>query len=121
MGLGYFISAAPQLRLIESIICRHHYKLRSPGLTDGSEEVPEKLCKINAIQEAVAEVLGWQAFFDGIPGLLLTMFYGSLADRHGRRPVLVLSFLGQFLAALWIFFVCKYAESIDGSLLIWLC
>jgi MFS family permease len=63
-------------------------------------------CKAAPIQDAVNELFGWQTFFDGIPGLLLAMYYGSLADRIGRRPVLALSLLGMALSAAFTLYIC---------------
>lgn len=98
MGIGYFISAAPQLRLLESIICRQYY--------EGSEfwaseaRIPEHRCKEGPVQAALAQLLGWQSFFDNIPGLLLALPYRILADKYGRRLIMTLSFVGQFVGIL---------------------
>ncbi|KAL5041272.1 hypothetical protein BDW71DRAFT_201512 [Aspergillus fruticulosus] len=104
MGIGYSISAAPQLRLFESIICEQYYG-DSEALTPGTG-IPEHLCKEGPVQAALAQLLGWQAFFDNIPGLFLALPYGLLADRYGRRLVMSLSFVGQFAGMLWVLLVC---------------
>lgn len=83
MGIGYFISTAPQLRLLESIICQQYYE---GSESSGSEAgIPEHLCKEGPVQAALAQLLGWQSFFDNIPGLLLALPYGILTDKYGRR------------------------------------
>jgi MFS family permease len=107
-GIGFFMSSAPLTRLVEDIVCRQYYgdKLPEP-LRDG--RLPEKYCKVPEVQETVAQLFGMQSFFDGIPGLLLAIPYGVFADKVGRRKVLVLSMLGQLLAAFWILFVCRFS------------
>ncbi len=105
-GFGYVMSAAPQTRLIEDIVCRKYYSaeaLSALGLTRPSEG----MCKEPLVQDAVAQLFGWQTFFDGIPGLVLAMYFGVLADKHGRRGVLFLSMLGQTIGLVWVLFICK--------------
>ena len=105
MGIGSFISAAPQLRLFESIICQQYYR-DLDALPDGSG-IPEQMCKAGPVQAALAELVGWQSFFDNIPGLLLALPYGILADRYGRRLVMTMSFVGQLGGFAWILMVCE--------------
>ncbi|KAF0325165.1 MFS multidrug transporter [Colletotrichum asianum] len=101
-GLGNCMSLAPQTRSFEDIVCRQHYKVddNTPG-SGPSEE----MCKDPAVQEVVAELFGWQTFFDGIPGLILAMWFGVLADKQGRRRVFFLSVVGQVLGACWVLFI----------------
>ncbi|KAK1978314.1 major facilitator superfamily domain-containing protein [Colletotrichum cereale] len=102
-GLGYCMSLAPQTQLFEDIVCRQYYKSDS---TDTAGGPSEEMCKEPAVQDVVAQIFGWQTFFDGIPGLILAIWYGVLADKQGRRWVLFLSVLGQVLGACWVLSVC---------------
>ncbi|KAJ5655118.1 MFS general substrate transporter [Penicillium lividum] len=112
MGIGYFISAAPQLRLLESIICEQYYRdSQSPVST---QEIPEHLCKEEPVQAALAQLLGWQSFFDNIPGLFLALPYGILADKYGRRLIMTLSFVGQFAGMSWVLIVCWFGLPIKA-------
>jgi MFS family permease len=125
LGFGITIASAPQTRIYEDIICRQYYRRNPQQLTPalGIAAIPpqghslfhqndlrngpdESRCKVPAIQDAVNELFGWQTFFDGIPGLLLAMYYGSLADRIGRRPILVMSLFGPALGAAYILYIC---------------
>ncbi|POS71768.1 hypothetical protein DHEL01_v209838 [Diaporthe helianthi] len=97
-AFGVMVSIAPQTRLFEDIACRRYL---------GSGDQPdEELCKDPAVQDIVNELFGWQLFFDGIPGLVMAMYYGAMADGKGRRPVLMLSLVGQALGAAWILLIC---------------
>ena len=68
VDMGCFLTSAPQLRLFESIVCRHYYKLQDPGKIDRYGQVPEHLCKINSVQDEIAFLDGYQMLFDNIPG-----------------------------------------------------
>ena len=141
-AMGVVISFAPRTRLFEDIICRKYYAIHNgttetaTGISttallsstvthfDTSQQAPpsESQCKIAPVQDALAELFGWQAFFDGIPGLLLAMYFGVLADKRGRSGVLFRSLLGQVLAAGWVLYVawrCSSASLLssgsDGS------
>ncbi|KAK2037263.1 MFS general substrate transporter [Colletotrichum somersetense] len=102
-GLGYGMSLAPQTQLFENIVCRQYYKVNSTGLVGRPSE---EMCKDPVVQDVVAELFGWQTFFDGIPGLVLAIWFGVLADKQGRRRVLFLSLVGQVLGACWVLFIC---------------
>jgi MFS family permease len=102
-GMGYFMALAPQTRLFEKLVCEQHYSI---GTRASGGPPTEEMCKIPEVQNAVAMLFGFQAFFDGLPGLILAMPYGVLADQIGRKRILVLSMLGQVLGGCWILFIC---------------
>ncbi|KAK1990799.1 putative MFS transporter [Colletotrichum falcatum] len=102
-GLGYCMSLAPQTQLFEDIVCRQYYEVDGAGPVGGPSE---EMCKVPAVQDVVAQLFGWQTFFDGIPGLVLAIWFGVLADKQGRRRVLFLSVVGQVLSACWVLFIC---------------
>ena len=108
-----YIVALPQVSLYERIICGEHY-----GFPD---VVKEDSCKLPVIQDKVAYLLGLTSALQSIPGelqaskirqsffpslptgiaLLTSLWYGSLADKWGRRPILGLACTGELLSMLW--------------------
>ncbi|KAJ6442834.1 MFS transporter [Purpureocillium lavendulum] len=104
-SLSYIMCFAPQTQLFEDIACRKHYSLTKSAVDSGNGD----WCKAPEVQDTVAQLFGWQAFFDGIPGLLLAMHYGVMADKRGRQPVMFLSKLGSLLAMIWLS-MCDFAE-----------
>lgn len=102
-GLGFSVALAPQTRLFEDILCRQYYS-RNAG--DALGLAREDGCKISAVQDVVAQLFGWQTFFDGIPGLVLAMYFGVLADTRGRSAVLFWSMAGQLLGMSWLLMIC---------------
>ncbi|KAL9084966.1 MAG: hypothetical protein Q9165_007832 [Trypethelium subeluteriae] len=68
LGGGEVLIANPRIRLFESIICREYYDKHETSMVKGSGWLPEHLCKIEPVESGVALLMGWQDFFDSIPG-----------------------------------------------------
>ncbi|KAK6072651.1 short-chain dehydrogenase reductase sdr [Seiridium cupressi] len=98
--VGEYLYTAPRIRLFESVACARYYLQYDPSVVDPDGSVPERLCKINPVQDETASILGWQSFFDSIPAILLPLPYGYLADKYGRKWILVLALLGFTLT--WV-------------------
>jgi MFS family permease len=98
-----YMLVIPALRLYENAVCRQYYHKR-----DGKwySDIDEGQCKIPEIQSSLATLIGWKMAFDALPGLLTAVWYGNLADRYGRKPVLIAAMLGEFTSLVWIFLVC---------------
>ncbi|TVY88574.1 Efflux pump, partial [Lachnellula willkommii] len=96
--IGEYLFFAPRVRLFESVVCTRFYLQNEPSLVKGDGSVPERFCKVNPVQDEVALVLGWQLFFDSIPGILLPIPYGYIA---GRKWILFLALSGYTLSWVW--------------------
>ena len=69
VALSSGISVVPRLRLVESNVCRTHYQTFNHSAIDpATGAVPESLCKTASVQTDLAFLLGWDAFFQNIPG-----------------------------------------------------
>lgn len=119
---GDELSRSPQSRISEAIICYRHYEISDPSklLADRSSVGPgaiggvaEELCKIEAVQNQLSSLRGFQGFLDGGPSLLLALPFGWAADKYGRKPILILGVLSFFLQAIWIEVVCWFWQSFD--------
>ena len=106
----------PLIRLFEQAICNRYFALHENVISDVAipnlGNIDESRCKIQAVQDQVAELLGLKFTFDALPGLITALYYGSVADRFGRRLVLALCCTGTACSLLWILFVC-YANNLD--------
>ncbi|EJT80754.1 hypothetical protein GGTG_00748 [Gaeumannomyces tritici R3-111a-1] len=98
----------PIVRLLEHAIC--YRRLGGDGAVD------ERNCKIPAVQDSLASITGWKMFFDAVPGLVMAVYYGSLADRSGRRIVLALSAAGYTLMLGWVVVICSLPNIYPVSL-----
>ncbi|OAA66693.1 Major facilitator superfamily domain, general substrate transporter [Niveomyces insectorum RCEF 264] len=96
-----FFLDAPQTSILEGVICDRYY--------DSVSSTPALLrdCTVGAVQAELATINQLLNTFNRLPGLFVAIPFGIVADRYGRRPVLVLTFLGALLqdavskAVLW--------------------
>ncbi|KAI1119891.1 major facilitator superfamily domain-containing protein [Nemania abortiva] len=108
VDVGGGLTAAPEVRLLENAVCRAHYRVADPcviGLPP-SAYVDESLCKIDEVQVHLAYLRAWKRWCDTLPGALLSLHYGRLADRWGRKPILILGIAGVLLAYFWVLLTC---------------
>ncbi|RAK98755.1 MFS general substrate transporter [Aspergillus ibericus CBS 121593] len=96
---GNYLSYAPQIAIFESIIC---HRLGENRYSLG----PGPGCKSPNVQAELALVNGWKDMFDQLPGIALALPYGFLADRVGRKPILLLSLMGLLMEEVAIRVVC---------------
>ncbi|PYI01240.1 adenylate cyclase [Aspergillus sclerotiicarbonarius CBS 121057] len=103
-----YIAQAPHTEIWLEIVARN----LCPGLQEGSG------C-MDRVQAEVALVEGWKDTLEQVPGILFAVPYGVLADRIGRRPVLLLCALGFTLSDVWVKIVCWFSDKLPLRL-IWL-
>lgn len=103
------LSYAPQLEIFESIICRQvpgHASTRDPVLGSPRSGNTASPCKSPEVQGELALLNGWKDTFDHLPGIVLALPYGLVADRIGRKVVLVLCITGLILEEVAIRLLC---------------
>ncbi|KAJ5623363.1 MFS transporter [Penicillium lividum] len=103
---GIFLVSLPQTRLYESIACYRYYEAHDPSRIGPGGSVLEKWCKIAPVQGEVAFIRGYELLFAAIPGVVLAVPYGLLADRWGRKPVVLMSIMGILLSMTFTLLVC---------------
>ncbi|KFY83753.1 hypothetical protein V500_09918, partial [Pseudogymnoascus sp. VKM F-4518 (FW-2643)] len=107
INFGAYMMTMPASRIYEDIICHHYYDSLS-GTSHLSLDTPidEALCKVGPVQAELATVFGGLFVASSVPSLLLSMPYGILADRIGRKPVFILSVVGILLTELLGLVIC---------------
>ena len=120
VDVGFYLQYVPLTSLLEKSICQSFYPdqffLQDPGQPPRDPSVPDR-CKDNEIQAELAFVRGWQGTLDAIPGLLTAIPYAIVADRHGRRPVLILAVVGVILHYCWSELVLFYPQQLSYRLI----
>ncbi|KAK5997620.1 Efflux pump ustT-like protein [Cladobotryum mycophilum] len=97
---------APLTAVFEEIICNHYYSSGFNGL------VLQRDCKVIPVQSELAIVKGYKDAFNQIPSIVLGIPLGMLADRMGRKPVILLFLLGIFLSDSWVKIVCLFPNQL---------
>ena len=64
--LGAVLMAPARLRMLEATICRRFYSRENPHLIGVDDNVPEKLCKVDPVQEELYFISGMKLSIDGI-------------------------------------------------------
>ena len=103
------IVEVPAISLFETAICKRYARAQ------GQPWRPEK-CKVPAVQNELSRLTGWKFFFDNLPGLLAAIYFGSLSDKWGRKPILILFCVGTMLSYAWIVVVCVYNDAFPPRL-----
>lgn len=91
-----YFNIAPLTAVYERIICDR--------LADGDANYN---CKAAPVQSQLASLKAWKEAISQIPCVLLAVPFGVLADRIGKKPLLMLFFLGAGLADVWIKAICN--------------
>lgn len=119
LNFTWYFLEVPTVRLLEYAVCQQYYRSHPQGIGMLHEEVGERFCKVEAIQAKVATLTGGKISLDAMSGLLTALFYSFIADKYGRKLVLILGFTGELLALIWIVCIC-YFNRIVPTMLVWL-
>lgn len=108
VDIGAFLADPPRTRVYEANLCLIYYREHDPSAIGEDGAVPEKLCKVDEVQQKMAMIFGWQDMFDAIPGILLAVPFGTLADRVGRKWIFTASLMGLQFGSAWVLMICEF-------------
>lgn len=122
-NFGFYLSDLPLVKLFERQICQGYY--------GSKDEIPEMKCKLSAIQDKLAYILELKNALDALPGqrsmnsacsrlrfstgLFLSLWYGSLANKYGRKPIIAWNYFGEVLSLGWILLICECTVILDEA------
>ena len=86
----YFVKQVATMRALEAMYCYKHYLDIGSPLVEMGKHIPERLCKDDSIQKQVARSAGLIMFIRMLCAMIGAIPLGWLADRYGRKVVLVL-------------------------------
>jgi MFS family permease len=113
ISIGDNMNRAPWMRIQEDIVCRSYYKSTFPNEFENPlEPIPEDRCKVPDVQARLAMLRGWDQTFSCIPSIITAVPYGVMADKYGRKVVLILSLFGICLSLGWAEFVGYFSRYI---------
>ncbi|KAI1308323.1 MFS general substrate transporter [Xylaria venustula] len=106
--LGSSLYPAALIQVLEDIICADYYATPSGAAALLQLPAPNEMCKTHVVQKELALVIGFLQLAPMFAGVLCTVPYSLLADRIGRKPVLMLSGAGIAFAFAWVVAVCYF-------------
>ncbi|GAD93456.1 hypothetical protein PVAR5_2066 [Paecilomyces variotii No. 5] len=107
-NFAIFLSVPPQTKIFENIICRKMYGDSALHPHPGDDD----RCRGALVQSELARINGWKTTSEALPSILLSVAYGTLADRIGRKPCLQLCTLGMLLSEVWTRVVCIWSDTL---------
>lgn len=117
IDIGAYLADPPQTRIFEANLCLKYYLEQDPSVIEADGTIPEKLCKVDIVQQRLASIMGWAEMFMALPGLLLAIPYGTLADKIGRKWIFTASLVGIVLNFAWSLLICQQPSGeIDWTL-----
>lgn len=103
----FFFKQIAMFRALESMYCIQYYYTSDPAIAAMGRHIPEKLCKADSIEKQVATTYGLVIFFRMLPCIFTAVPLGYLADKAGRRPVLILHKIGTMVFVVMELVVCQ--------------
>ncbi|KAL2829593.1 major facilitator superfamily domain-containing protein, partial [Aspergillus pseudoustus] len=98
-----YLSIAPQTQILEDIICRDLHP---------DAVVSSTTCKDVDVQTELALLTGWKDTLDQLPGIILALPFGFMADRIGRKKVGLLSLVGLIMQEVALRIICWNSPTI---------
>jgi hypothetical protein len=98
-ALGFKIMYIPLNRVIENRFCRSYYLEHDPSVVPSDGLVPEKLCKVNEVQQQLAALFGTVESFHLFIGVCLKPDHHQIRSLTRCQILLSLSHLACSLIA----------------------
>lgn len=89
----------PRMAILEEVICRNFH----PDVADGTDP----RCKDDDVQAELSLIDGWSWAFSLLPGMIMAVPYGILADTYGRRLGFALCMIGTMSEQVGGLLICK--------------
>ncbi|KAM7198008.1 Major facilitator superfamily domain containing protein [Rhypophila sp. PSN 637] len=116
LEFGMTFISTPLYQIQEDIICRQLL----PGYNFTASSTPPSSpseCKSSPLVQAEFSIINsWSVVLQLLPGLVMAVPMGLLADKHGRTVVMALSMAGMALGYGFSILVCSVPDFFGGSL-----
>ncbi|KAK4230346.1 major facilitator superfamily domain-containing protein [Podospora fimiseda] len=91
----------PLNRVIERRLCRDFYAATDPSVFGPDGEVSEELCKIDVVQKELGWIQGAMETAWIVGDFVMAIPLGFIAERYGRRTVLLLNLVPRLCLLVW--------------------
>lgn len=103
----YYVKQIATMRALEAMYCYEFYLERNSPLVKLGKRIPERMCKDDSIQKSLATSAGLIMFVRMLSAMIGAIPLGWVADRFGRKPVLVLHKINVTFTCLAWLLLCK--------------
>ncbi|KAK7204373.1 major facilitator superfamily domain-containing protein [Myxozyma melibiosi] len=110
---------APKINIALALVCREYFAvqdaLNPAGMSSWGFNIAaaagdiEERCQIVPVHQKGSSITMWVGLITGLLGAWVSPKLGAVSDRVGRRPVLMLSMAGPFLADLTIIAAARWS------------
>ena len=88
--------------------CIEYWQDWNPSVAALGKGIPERFCKDDIVQKNLARTAGLSMFFRMIPSMIGALPIGFLADRYGRKPMLVMHKLNVCFSCASQVIICRH-------------
>ncbi|KAH6620041.1 major facilitator superfamily domain-containing protein [Boeremia exigua] len=99
--LSAVLYTLPLNRVIELRLCQDHYERHDRALIPTHGPIPEKLCKIDEVQQRLAWLQGIMETTLVVCDFLVTIPFSFIAERYGVRTVLWCNLVPRIFMSVW--------------------
>ncbi|KAI0165328.1 major facilitator superfamily transporter [Hypoxylon sp. FL1284] len=118
VNLAASLYQLPLNRVIERRFCREYYSAHDPSVIDENGTIDEKLCKIDAVQQRLAWLMGIMDTLWIVGDFVMTIPLGFVAEKYGRRIGLWLNIVPRLFMLTWTVVVGYFEESLPLKALV---
>jgi hypothetical protein len=106
----YYIKQVATMRAIEAMYCYEFYIAQNSPLAELGKHIPERLCKEKSIQKDLAGTAGLIMFVRMLSSILGAIPLGWVADKYGRKVVLILHKVNVTITCTSWLVLCKFSN-----------
>ena len=103
---------------MENRFCIDYYRDHDPSSIPSDGILPEKLCKVNIVQQQLAGLFGGVETIHLIIDLAVAIPFGMLSDRGYRRLVAALNFISLASMYAWLFGLGYFSTIVSPKLML---
>ncbi|KAI1760544.1 major facilitator superfamily transporter [Hypoxylon sp. FL1150] len=118
VNLAASLYQLPLNRVIERRFCREYYNENDPSVIDNDGNIDEKLCKIDAVQQRLAWLMGILETLWIVGDFVMTIPLGFVAEKYGRRTGLWLNITPRLFMLTWTIVIGYFEEHLPLKALV---
>ena len=107
----YFVRQLATFRSIEAMWCIEYYKGVDTAIAALGKHIPERLCKLDSIEKRVAETTATMMLIRKVFAFVGAVPLGRLADRIGRKFVIVMHLVNVLCNNAVILATCAFLDA----------